>query len=62
LALDAGDRDGFITESTRTLHQLLEQHQVPHESAIYPGDHLSGIATRIETKVMPFFSQRLKSR
>ena len=59
LALDAGDKDGFITGSTRSLHELLDQHKVPHFSEIYQGDHLSGIAVRIETKVMPFFSERL---
>ena len=62
VALDAGDQDGFITVSTSALHQVLERHKVPHFSEIYPGNHLSGIAQRIETKVMPFFSERLKSR
>lgn len=61
VALDAGDRDGSITTNTRAMHELLERFKVPHLFEMYLGDHLSGIAQRIETKVMPFFQERLAS-
>jgi enterochelin esterase-like enzyme len=59
LALDAGDKDGSITATVKTMHSVLERYKVAHFSEIYEGDHLNRIANRIETKVMPFFSERL---
>ncbi len=34
-------------------------HDIPHEFAIYPGHHGSGIAGRRETKTLPLFSKNL---
>ena len=58
LALDVGTSDGLI-EGNRALDRILSHYRVPHTFETYDGDHLSGIAMRIETKVMPFFSEHL---
>lgn len=59
LAIDSGDKDGNITKQSRELHAILDTYKLPHEFEIYDGDHLNRIAARIETKTVPFFSQRL---
>jgi S-formylglutathione hydrolase len=45
--------------TVRTLDQILTSYSIPHEFAIYPGTHVSGIADRVETKTLPFFSKNL---
>ena len=59
LAFDAGDEDRGIAASIRELHEILNGYGIPHEFEIYEGDHLSGIAERIHTKMLPFFSGTL---
>jgi S-formylglutathione hydrolase len=59
IALDAGDSDHGINETTKELDQVLTKYQIPHFFEIYVGDHLNHIADRIETKVVPFFSKNL---
>lgn len=56
---DAGDDDGGITLSVRELHRILEGYGTPHVFEIYEGDHLSGVAGQIITRVIPFFSRLL---
>ncbi len=60
LAFDAGDRDVGIANTVRTLDEMLTGFEVPHVFAIYPGDHVSAIGERLETQVLPFFSQHLQ--
>jgi S-formylglutathione hydrolase len=59
IALDAGDADRSIAASIRILDERLNDYAIPHDFEIYEGNHISGVATRIETKVMPFFSEKL---
>jgi len=60
IAMDAGTKDEGISGSTRKLHALLNSYDIPHFYESYEGDHLSGIAERIRTKTLPFFSENLE--
>jgi len=60
IAFDAGDRDVGIANTIRTLDRILTGYAVPHVFEIYDGDHVSRINERLETKVLPFFSEHLK--
>jgi S-formylglutathione hydrolase len=59
IAMDAGDGDEPIASTVRTLDQILTSYDIPHTFEIYPGNHVSGIAGRMETKTLPFFSKNL---
>lgn len=59
LAFDAGDKDQPIASNIAILDQILNTNSVPHDFAIYDGDHLNHIAERFESKVLPFFSKNL---
>ncbi len=59
ISMDAGDKDEPIASTVRTLDQLLTSYDITHEFEIYPGNHVSGIADRMETKTLPFFSKNL---
>jgi S-formylglutathione hydrolase len=59
IAVDAGDKDEPIATTVRTLDQILTSYGIPHTFEIYPGNHVSGIADRMETKALPFFSKNL---
>ena len=53
IAMDAGDKDEPIATTVRTLDQILNSYDIPHAFEIYPGNHVSGIADRMETKTLP---------
>jgi S-formylglutathione hydrolase FrmB len=60
--LDYGAHEEFshIRLGARALSEELANRSIPHVFEIYPdGDHISHIRQRIETRVLPFFSQRL---
>lgn len=59
IAFDSGDRDHGIANTIIELNRILDDFRLPHFFEIYPGDHLSGVAERIRTKVMPFFTRTL---
>lgn len=59
IGLDAGTKDFGISGATEKLHQVLESYDIPHFYESYEGDHLNRIAERIQTKVLPFFSEHL---
>ncbi|MBC6366271.1 alpha/beta hydrolase-fold protein [Algoriphagus sp. AK58] len=59
IAIDAGLQDRGISEATKTLHEVLDSYQITHFYESYEGDHLNRIAERIQTKVLPFFSENL---
>jgi enterochelin esterase-like enzyme len=59
VAFDAGDKDTAIAATNRTLDAMLAQYGLAHTFEIYEGNHTSGVAERLETKVMPFFSANL---
>jgi S-formylglutathione hydrolase len=60
IAIDVGDKDGLSTSNTE-LSRVLTQYDIPNVFEIYDGDHTNHIALRVETKVIPFFSQNLAS-
>ncbi|MGK6323392.1 alpha/beta hydrolase [Sphingomonas sp. DT-51] len=58
IGLDVGDRDG-LREDAQTLHAALDRYGIAHRFAVYPGDHVSGVATRVQEEVIPFFARSL---
>lgn len=58
---DAGTQDGFKDIPTRAneLDKLLTSLGVPHEFELYVGGHGDQIRSRIENKLLPFFSRAL---
>lgn len=60
IAMDAGTQDRGISETTKTLHELLDSYQIAHLYESYEGDHVNRVAERIETKALPFFSENLE--
>lgn len=59
LAMDVGTRDTSIAAATKILDQILTQYEIRHTFETYDGDHTSGIADRLQTKVLPFFTNNL---
>jgi len=59
LAMDAGDKDGTITTTTRQLHEVLAANGYAHQYESYDGNHINRIAERIETRMLPFFTEKL---
>lgn len=59
IAIDVGDRDDLIVDNT-ALHDALARFGIKHSFEVYEGDHGSGISSRFEQKVMPFFSSNLQ--
>jgi S-formylglutathione hydrolase len=60
LAIDVGDRDRTITTTSKVLSEVLKVYQINHEFEVYDGDHVSGVARQLETKVFSFFSKNLR--
>jgi S-formylglutathione hydrolase FrmB len=60
IAFDAGDQDTGIAATVRTLDQMLSGYGIAHTAEIYQGNHIDHIEQRLETKVLPFFSEHLK--
>ena len=58
IALDVGDRDSLVDE-TRRLHEALQAQGIASTFEIYPGDHTSHVAFRIQQNVLPFFGRNL---
>ena len=58
IGIDVGDRDGLKDDAAK-LHEGLDRYGIANSFEVYPGDHTSGVATRIQDKMMPFFSQNL---
>jgi S-formylglutathione hydrolase FrmB len=61
IAFDAGAQDEFkaIPASLVILDRELNTYGIAHTYETYDGTHISGIAQRIGTKVLPFFSKNL---
>lgn len=58
IALDCGDRDGLRTD-TAELHRILDSYGIENSFQLYPGDHVSGVADRMQNHVLPFFGNNL---
>jgi S-formylglutathione hydrolase len=61
IAFDMGTRDSLLGGSA-ALDRVMAEHGIPHTYETYEGDHLSGVAERIVTNVMPFFATHLAAR
>ena len=61
IGFDAGTADGFrdIPVNAARFDSVLTQLGIPHMFELYEGTHGSRIRSRLETKVLPFFSARL---
>ena len=62
IAFDAGTNDGFkdIPVRANELDELLSALKVPHSYELYVGGHGDHIRSRIETKMLPFFTRVLE--
>lgn len=58
IALDVGDRDGLRTD-TAELHRILDSYGIANSFELYPGDHVSAVADRMQNHVLPFFARHL---
>lgn len=58
IGFDVGDKDVLLA-TNKELHRVLNQFGIPHFFEIHDGDHTNRMAVRVETKVLPFFSQNL---
>lgn len=58
LAFDGGSRDP-LSASLKVLDRDLTKYGIRHSFEIYDGTHTSGVAKRMETKMLPFFSKNL---
>jgi S-formylglutathione hydrolase len=58
IAIDVGDKDG-LAASNRQLSEVLTEYDIRNTFELYEGDHTNRIAERMETKVLPFFSEHL---
>jgi enterochelin esterase-like enzyme len=61
IGADVGDKDGLVKDDT-AIHEALTRFGIKHQWQIYPGDHVSGIAQRFDTVVLPFFAANLTMR
>jgi len=60
-AFDVGTSDGLHADSV-ALDEVLTGQGIPHTFETYDGNHINRIAERIETRVLPFFTQHLRVR
>jgi enterochelin esterase-like enzyme len=58
IALDVGTKDGLMP-SIDELDRAMTTFGIHHTFETYEGTHVSGIQTRLEKKMMPFFSENL---
>ncbi|MBB3910950.1 alpha/beta hydrolase [Sphingomonas desiccabilis] len=58
IGIDVGDKDGLKEDAVK-FHAALDRYGIANGFEIYPGDHTSGVATRVQEKMIPFFSSNL---
>ena len=58
IALDCGDQDG-LRRDTAELHRILDSYGIRNSFELYPGDHVSAVADRMQNHVLPFFAANL---
>jgi enterochelin esterase-like enzyme len=58
IAFDVGDKDR-LAGANKDLDQILTSRKVAHNFEVYDGDHVNHIASRVESKVLPFFTRNL---
>lgn len=60
IGIEAGDQDFIAIAGARRFHELLDLYSIPNDFEVYEGDHLNRIHERLVTRMLPFFSARLK--
>lgn len=58
IAMDVGDRDSLVAD-TRRLHEALLAQGIANTFEVYPGDHTSHVAFRVQDHALPFFGRNL---
>ena len=58
IGLDVGDQDGLRFD-TAELHRILDAYGIANTFELYPGDHVSAVADRMQNHVLPFFGKSL---
>ncbi len=58
IGIDVGDRDGLKDDAGK-LHAGLDRYGIANSFQVYPGDHTSGVAGRVQDHMLPFFSRAL---
>ena len=58
IALDVGDKDGLLADTTK-LHEILDSYGIENQFDVYHGTHTSRVAFRIQDHVLPFFGKTL---
>jgi S-formylglutathione hydrolase FrmB len=58
IGLDVGDRDGLKGDAEK-LRDALSRYNIPTAFEVYPGDHVSGVAGRVQDRMIPFFARNL---
>ncbi len=59
IAFDAGTKEELI-KSIREFSDKLKLNKIKHTFELFDGDHIDKTAERIETRIIPFFSQTLE--
>lgn len=58
IRFDVGDKDSLLGES-RLMDEALTSYGIPHDFAVFEGDHGNRVAPRIRSELLPFFGQHL---
>jgi hypothetical protein len=58
MAGDVGLQDNLLS-TNKQMAQVLNGYGLDYKFETYEGDHTNRIAERVETKVLPFFSEKL---
>ncbi len=61
IAADGGDKDGLTKDAVK-MHEELNNFGVENSFEVYDGNHVSRIAERFQTKVLPFFTAHLQMK
>jgi enterochelin esterase-like enzyme len=61
IGADVGDKDGLLGDDT-AIHNALTRFGITHDWAVYSGTHVSAIAVRFDTVVLPFFAKHLATK
>lgn len=59
IAMDVGTQDGLMDSNTE-FSEMLSHFGIAHSYETYEGDHYNRIPARVETEVLPFFSENLE--
>ena len=58
IGLEIGLQDGLLASNQR-MHEVLDSYGIKHSWETYEGDHGNRLGERIETRMLPFFSEHL---